>query len=52
MTKVAIAKFDELEDRKPAHALVANVDLVVVRFDETALSKGWPPRGLIASRGG
>ncbi|MEP0392927.1 MAG: glutamate synthase-related protein [Erythrobacter sp.] len=35
MTDVAIARIDELEDRKPAHALVANVDLVIVRFDET-----------------
>jgi len=35
MTDVAIAKFDELEDRKPAYALVANVDLVVVKFDDT-----------------
>jgi len=31
MTDVAVAKLDELEDRKPAYALVANVDLVLVR---------------------
>ncbi|MCO6511654.1 MAG: Rieske 2Fe-2S domain-containing protein [Aridibacter famidurans] len=29
-----IAGIDELEDRKPAGALVENVDLVIVRFDE------------------
>ena len=31
---VAIARFDELQDRQPAHALVANVDLVVIRYDD------------------
>ena len=34
MKPVAIAKWNLLEDRKPAGALVANVDLVIVRFDE------------------
>ena len=34
MSKTAVAKFSELKDRSPAHALVANVDLVVVRFDD------------------
>lgn len=34
MKSHAIAKYDELEDRKPAYALVADVDLVVVRFDD------------------
>ena len=34
MKSLAIAQFDELEDRKPAHAQVAGVDLVVVRFDD------------------
>jgi glutamate synthase domain-containing protein 2 len=34
MNKVAIANWDELQDRKPAHALVADVDLVIVRFDD------------------
>lgn len=33
MNKIGIAIWGELEDRKPAHALVAGVDLVVVRFD-------------------
>jgi len=35
MNKLAIKKWDELEDRVPAHAIVADVDLVVVRFDES-----------------
>lgn len=30
----AVAKWSELEDRKPAYALVGEVDLVVVRFDK------------------
>ena len=34
MNKVAIAKWAELEDRAPQYALVGEVDLVVVRFDE------------------
>ena len=34
MNKVSIAKFDELDDRKPAYALVGEVDLVVVRIDD------------------
>ncbi|MFQ5527696.1 MAG: glutamate synthase-related protein [Thermoanaerobaculia bacterium] len=34
MNKVRIADWDSLADREPAHALVANVDLVVVRFDD------------------
>jgi glutamate synthase domain-containing protein 2/nitrite reductase/ring-hydroxylating ferredoxin subunit len=34
MTKVAIAHFDELDDRQPRHALVAGVDLVIVRYDD------------------
>ncbi len=33
MNKVAITKLSRLEDKKPQHALVANVDLVVVRID-------------------
>ncbi|MFG0304619.1 MAG: glutamate synthase-related protein [Phycisphaerales bacterium JB040] len=32
MRKVAIARWDELEPHKPRYALVANVDLVVVRY--------------------
>lgn len=34
MKKISIAVFDELEDRKPAYALVGEVDLVVVRMDD------------------
>ena len=34
MKKVKIADFPELKDRQPAHALVANVDLVVVKYDD------------------
>ncbi|MDJ0663633.1 MAG: glutamate synthase-related protein [Acidimicrobiia bacterium] len=34
MSKVRIAEWDELDDRQPAHALVGNVDLVVIRFDD------------------
>jgi len=34
MNKVAIAKYDNVKDRKPEHALVANVDLVIVRMDD------------------
>ena len=34
MKKVAISNWDDLEDRTPAHALVADVDLVIVRFDD------------------
>jgi len=34
MNKTAITTWDELEDRTPAHALVQNVDLVVVRYDD------------------
>lgn len=33
--KQSVAKLSELPDRKPAYALVGEVDLVVVRFDET-----------------
>ena len=34
MNKVAVKRWDELADRDPAYALVAGVDLVVVRFDD------------------
>lgn len=34
MQKIPVADFAALEDRKPQHALVGNVDLVVVRFDD------------------
>ncbi len=32
---VEIAKWNDLKDRTPAHALVENTDLVIVRFDDT-----------------
>ncbi len=35
MNKIEIAFLDELGDREPQHALVGDVDLVVVRFDES-----------------
>jgi len=34
MKKTSVADWNTLKDRKPAYALVANVDLVVVRFDD------------------
>ena len=35
MKKIAIKKWSELGDRSPVHALVAEVDLVIVRYDDT-----------------
>ena len=35
MRNVAIANWDELRDRHPSYALVEQVDLVVVRFDNS-----------------
>lgn len=34
MTKRAICSWEELEDRKPAYGLVADVDLVIVRYGD------------------
>ncbi len=34
MKKISVAKLKDLEDRKPAYALVGEVDLVVVKFDD------------------
>jgi glutamate synthase domain-containing protein 2 len=34
MNRIPVAKLDELKDRKPEYALVGEVDLVVVRFDD------------------
>jgi glutamate synthase domain-containing protein 2 len=34
MKKVVVANWEKLEDRAPVHALVANVDLVIVRYDD------------------
>ncbi len=33
-SKMVIARWDELKDRQPQYALVANVDLVVIRFGD------------------
>lgn len=35
MQKVAVAEWDKLGDRRPAHALVKDVDLVIVRYDDS-----------------
>ena len=35
MNKVAIAKWNDLDDRQPAYGLAAGVDLVIVRFDDS-----------------
>ncbi len=41
MKKVQIASFSQLADRQPAYALVANVDLVVIRYgDEVSVLYG------------
>ena len=34
MKKLPIAKISDLGDRQPVHALVANVDLVMIRHDD------------------
>jgi glutamate synthase domain-containing protein 2/nitrite reductase/ring-hydroxylating ferredoxin subunit len=34
MQKTALKQWDDLEDRAPAYALVAGVDLVIVRYDD------------------
>ncbi|MDH3468021.1 MAG: Rieske 2Fe-2S domain-containing protein, partial [Gammaproteobacteria bacterium] len=34
MKALAIARWDEVQDRQPVHALVSNVDLVIVRYDD------------------
>jgi glutamate synthase domain-containing protein 2/nitrite reductase/ring-hydroxylating ferredoxin subunit len=35
MNKISVAKWADLKDRQPEYAIVGEVDLVVVRFDET-----------------
>jgi glutamate synthase domain-containing protein 2/nitrite reductase/ring-hydroxylating ferredoxin subunit len=35
MNKLAVKNWDDLQDRAPVHALVANVDLVIVRFNDS-----------------
>ena len=34
MRAFTVARFDDLEDRKPVHALVGDVDLVIIRYDD------------------
>ena len=53
MQKVAVAKWDVLKDRQPAYALVANVDLVIVRYDEqvSVFYGRCPHRGALLSDG-
>ena len=34
MNKIKLLSLSELEDRKPAYALVSKVDLVVIKYDE------------------
>ena len=34
MKRVEIKRLCELEDRRPSYALVANVDLVIIRYDD------------------
>jgi len=36
VNKIKIAKWSNLQDRQPAYALVANVDLVIIRYDNQA----------------
>jgi glutamate synthase domain-containing protein 2/nitrite reductase/ring-hydroxylating ferredoxin subunit len=35
MNKISIGAWDDMQDRAPTYALVADVDLVIVRFDES-----------------
>jgi len=35
MNKIVIAKWDQLQDRTPTHALVSSVDLVIIRYDHS-----------------
>ncbi len=53
MQKVAVAKWDALKDRQPAYALVANVDLVIVRYDDqfSVFYGRCPHRGALLSDG-
>jgi len=34
MKPIAIAEWNDLKDRKPAGAIVANVDLVIIRYED------------------
>jgi len=53
MQKVEVAQWDALKDREPAYALVANVDLVIVRYDDqvSVFHGRCPHRGALLSDG-
>jgi glutamate synthase domain-containing protein 2/nitrite reductase/ring-hydroxylating ferredoxin subunit len=53
LSLIAIAKWSELEDRKPAHALINGIDLVVVRYhtDASVLYGRCAHRGVLMSDG-
>ena len=34
MKKIAIVRLSDLQDRNPAYALVANVDLVIIKYED------------------
>ena len=53
MSKVRVANWDQLKDRTPVYALVANVDLVIVRFDDrvSVLYGRCPHRGALLADG-
>ena len=53
MQKVEVAQWDTLIDREPAYALVANVDLVIVRYDDqvSVFYGRCPHRGALLSDG-
>lgn len=53
MHKVEVAQWNTLKDREPAYALVANVDLVIVRYDDqvSVFYGRCPHRGALLSDG-
>ena len=53
MHKVEVAQWNALKDRVPAYALVANVDLVIVRYDDqvSVFYGRCPHRGALLSDG-
>lgn len=53
MNKIAVKSWGELADRVPAHAFIANVDLVVVRYDDnvTVLYGRCAHRGVLMADG-
>jgi glutamate synthase domain-containing protein 2/nitrite reductase/ring-hydroxylating ferredoxin subunit len=53
MHKVEVAQWSALKDREPAYALVANVDLVIVRYDDqvSVFYGRCPHRGALLSDG-